>query len=178
MDGLAARQRVIARSIWFTVPGTFAVIAAAYALTPPLAGMAEAVDRVLLALHWLFVAFLPYAAVCLWILYRRFAEGAHNPLAGAESDRLRIHCRVMQNTLEQLVLFAMCLLALAVDLSPAQARLLPVLCVFFAAARLVYWHGYLRNGTLGRAVGVQLTFTLNIALLADVSVRFLRSLAA
>ena len=29
----------------------------------------------------------------------------------------------------------------------------------------VYWWGYLRRGTLGRAPGVQMTFTLNVALL-------------
>jgi uncharacterized membrane protein YecN with MAPEG domain len=44
-------------------------------------------------------------------------------------------------------------------------RLVPIVCVFFVFARLVYWWGYLRSGTLGRAPGVQLTFTLNIALL-------------
>ncbi|MGE3925659.1 MAG: hypothetical protein AB7G13_22225 [Lautropia sp.] len=87
-------------------------------------------------MRWLFVAFAPYAAVCLLILYQRFAEGAHNPLLGTESGRLRIHCRVMQNTLEQLVWFALCLLPLATYLSPERMRLIPVLCVFFALARL------------------------------------------
>jgi uncharacterized membrane protein YecN with MAPEG domain len=54
---------------------------------------------------------------------------------------------------------------LATYLTPAQARLVPIVCTFFAAARFVYWWGYLRSGTLGRAPGVQLTFSLNIALL-------------
>lgn len=164
------RQRYIARSIWFTVPGTVAVLGAAYALTPPLAGMDDAVSRVLLALRWLPVAMLPYVAVCLVILTARFFEGSHDPLAGAESERLRIHCRVMQNTLEQFVWFAFCLLPLAALLSPEQARVVPLACTFFAGARLLYWWGYLRNGTLGRAAGVQLTFTLNIALFVHVLV--------
>jgi uncharacterized membrane protein YecN with MAPEG domain len=170
------RQRFIAGSIWFTVPGTFLVLWGAYALVAPLQGMEEPASRLVLAVRWLPVAMLPYAAVCLTILLARFFEGAHDPLAGAESERLKIHCRVMQNTLEQLVWFALCVLALATWLAPAQVRLVPVACIFFAAARFVYWWGYLRRGTLGRAPGVQLTFALNIALLAHVLVRFVQHL--
>jgi uncharacterized membrane protein YecN with MAPEG domain len=165
------RRRVIASSLWFTVPGTLALIAAAYVLTPPPSGLATAAERLTFAVRWLFVAFLPYAAVCLVILYRRFAEGAHNPLLNGESERLKIHGRVMQNTLEQLVWLALCILPLATLLSSSQARVIPIACVFFVFARVVYWWGYLRNGTLGRAPGVQLTFTLNISLLVATLVR-------
>ena len=170
------RRHRIGGSLWFTVPGTYGVLAAAYAMVPPLPGLTEPNERLLLALRWLLVAFVPYAAVCLTILYQRYAEGAHNALLGAESERLKVHCRVMQNTLEQLVWFALCVLPLASLLSPGEARLIPILCVFFALARFVCWWGYLRAGTLGRAPGVQLTFLLNIPLLALVLVRFARSL--
>jgi len=129
-----------------------------------------------LALRWLYVAMLPYAAVCLAILARRFFEGAHNPLAGGESEALRIHGRVLANTLEQGVWLAVCVLALATMLDAAQMRLVPIVCAFFAFARLVYWWGYLRAGTLGRAPGVQLTFALNVPLLVLVAVLFVRSL--
>ena len=173
---MPVRQRLIRRSLWFTVPGSYAVLGLAYALVPPIAGLAEPSERLILAARWLLVAFIPYAAVCLTILYQRYAEGAHNPLLGEESERLKIHCRVMQNTLEQLLWFALCLLPLSTYLLPSQARLIPILCVFFAVARLVYWWGYLRSGTLGRAPGVQLTFALNIPLLIFVLVRFAGSL--
>ena len=163
--GTVARQRRIRGSLWFTVPGTYGVLGLAYVLVPPLAGVTEPSERLVLAARWLLVAFIPYAAVCLTILYKRYAEGAHNPLLGTESERLNIHCRVMQNTLEQLAWFALCVLPLATLLSSGEARLIPILCVFFASARFVYWWGYLRNGTLGRAPGVQFTFLLNIPLL-------------
>ena len=176
VDDIAARQRLIRSSLWLTVPGTYVVLGVAYALVPPVAGLAERGERLILAARWLLVAFIPYAAVCLTILYQRYAEGAHNPLLGEESERLKIHCRVMQNTLEQLLWFALCLLALSTSLSPSQARIIPILCVFFAGARIVYWWGYLRSGTFGRFPGVQLTFALNIPLFVVALVWFTRSI--
>ena len=163
--GKAARQHLLARSIWFTVPGTIAVIGVAYKLLPPLGGLEEPVARLMLATRWLVVAMIPYAAVCLAILGIRFFEGSHDPTRGDESDQLKIHSRVMQNTLEQFVWFAVCIFAIAPMLAPAEAHLIPIVCVFFLFARLVYWWGYFRIGTLGRSPGVQLTFTLNILLL-------------
>jgi len=174
----AARRRRIASSIWFTVPGAHALIGAAYAVVPPIAGMEAAGDRLLLAVRWLLVAVVPYAAVCIAILHVRYFEGAHNPLASAESERLQIHCRVMQNTLEQLVWFSLCAVPLATYLSPAQVRLVPILCIFFAFARFIYWWGYLRGNTLGRAPGVQLTFSLNIPLLVVTLALFARDVSS
>ena len=172
----AARKRLIARSIWFTVPGTIAVIGVAYKLVPPLGGVEEPVARIMLATRWLVVAMIPYAAVCLAILGMRFFEGSHDPTRGDASDRLEIHCRVMQNTLEQFVWLAVCILAIAPMLAPAEAHLLPIVCVFFLFARLVYWRGYFRAGTLGRSPGVQLTFTLNIFLLFLALAKLVRTL--
>ncbi len=171
-----ARQRVLHGSLWFTVPGTYALLGAAYAALPPFAAMTEPGERLILAARWLLVAFIPYAALCLTILYQRYAEGAHNPLLGGESEGLKVHCRVMQNTLEQLLWFALCILPLSTFLSPSQARLVPILCVLFAFARFVYWWGYFRRGTLGRAPGVQITFSLNILVFVMASVLFVRNL--
>ena len=172
----AARKRLMARSMWFTIPGTLAVVGVAYGLVPPLNGLDEPIARLSLATRWLVVAMIPYVAVCLAILGIRFFEGSHDPTRGGESDRLKIHCRAMQNTLEQLVWFAVCIFAIAPMLAPAQAHLIPIVCVFFLAARLVYWWGYLRIGTLGRAPGVQLTFTLNGLLLVLALTRLFRTI--
>ena len=171
-----ARRLFLRRSIWWTVPGTCLAVAAGYAIAPSPGEVADAGARLAMAARWLVLALIPYAAVCLHITVARYLEGAHDPLAGAESERLKIHCRVMQNTLEQLFWFAIALLALATLLRPEQARIVPVLCVAFAVARFVYWWGYLRDGTLGRAPGVQMTLTLNVGLLVAIVVLVLRSL--
>jgi hypothetical protein len=48
----------------------------------------------------------------------------------------------------------------------------PIVCTFFACARFTYWWGHFIGDILGRAPGVQLTFTLNISSLTLVVVRF------
>src|SRR5207248_3339234 len=58
---------------------------------------------------------------------------------------------------------------------PSEARIVPILCVFFVFARAVYWWGYLRDGTLGRAPGVQLTFALTFHMLAAALLLLARS---
>lgn len=173
---LGARKRFIRRTIWFTVPAAPAAVVAGALLVPPLPGLEAPSARVLLALRWLPVALLPYVAVCLTIGIMRLREGSHDPLAGAESERLEIHRRVMQNTLEQFVWFAVDALALAALVGPDGARALPVACVVFAIARLAYWRGYFRDGTLGRAPAVQLTFSLNTCMLLLVLGLLARSL--
>jgi uncharacterized membrane protein YecN with MAPEG domain len=175
---VATRQRFITRSAPWTIPGTLLGLGAAYALLPPLAGLAAPADRLALAARWLVIALVPYVAVCLTIAGTRFFQGAHDPLAGLEGERLRIHCRVMQNTLEQLVWLATCLLAAAPLLRPAEARIVPIVCCTFAAARFLFWWGYLRQRTLGRAPGVQITFTMNVGLLALVAALWLRAVLA
>jgi uncharacterized membrane protein YecN with MAPEG domain len=159
------RRRFIAGHAWLTVPATALCIAAGYFLSPVPSGVESATGRVLVALRWLPVAMLPYVASCGVIMSGRFFEGSHDPLRGGESERLKIHCRVMQNTLEQLVWFTVSLLAVASLVSAEQARIVPVACVAFAVARALYWWGYLRKGTLGRAPGVQTTAIINGLLL-------------
>lgn len=174
----AARQRRIRSTILLTIPGTFAVVAAAHLLLPPLRGMEEPSARLMLAMRWLPIALLPYVAVCLTISLMRLHEGSHDPMKGAESVRLEIHRRVMQNTLEQFMWFATSALALAALLGPDHARIVPVTCVAFAVARLLYWRGYFLDGTLGRAPAVQMTLALNISMFLAALGLLARSLVA
>ncbi len=120
------------------------------------------------ALQWVVVAMIPYAAVCLHILNTRLNEGAHDPTQDTPSDSLAIHCRVLQNNLEQFVWFGTCLVALASLVTPSELHLFPILSVAFCVARLTYWWGYLQEGTIGRRYGVQITFSITISMLIGV----------
>ena len=156
------REAMIKGSILFSVMATLVLIIIPYMLLPHYTVTGSVLFW---GIKWIFLAFLPYPAVCLVILNNRLQEGAHNPLLGSESSALKIHCRVMQNTLEQWVWFAMCTLALVTVLTREELKIIPILSFMFAIARLVYWKGYFMNGTLGRRYGVQMTFTINISLL-------------
>ncbi|MDP6943825.1 MAG: MAPEG family protein, partial [Myxococcota bacterium] len=140
---------------------------------PVIAVGAEPGARLAFALPWCFVAFVPYALVCVTISQLRLFQGAHDPLAGAEDEALKLHCRVMQNTLEQLVWFVLCILPLSVLLGPDQVHLVPLSAGVFTLARLAYWRGYFLKGTLGRRYGVQMTFTLNGCLMVLVPLLWL-----
>ena len=89
----------------------------------------------------------------VWILYRWLP-----PLPGMETlaDRLGLAMRWL------FIWLAVCPMALVTMLDGAQMRLVPIVCCFFVFGRLVFWWGYLRAGTLGRAPGVQTTLALNV----------------
>jgi uncharacterized membrane protein YecN with MAPEG domain len=156
------RQRRILGSIWWTLP---LVLLGAPALdlwvVAPLAIEGRG-ERIALAIQCNAIALVPYFGVCMKIATTRFLEGAHDPLSMSPSASLAVDCRVMQNHLEQLVAFAIAALALATLLPAGHLQLLPIATAFFVVARLVYGWGYHRQGTLGRAPGVQMTFAVTV----------------
>jgi MAPEG family len=83
------------------------------------------------------------------IAHERFVTPAVNPLAGVETPRLRVNFRYLSNTVEQFLVFAAGLLALAAYWPP---RLLVIVTIVWVIARWAFWIGYHR-GPLWRAVG-------------------------
>ncbi|HAX89473.1 MAG TPA: hypothetical protein DCY91_25255 [Cyanobacteria bacterium UBA11370] len=86
----------------------------------------------------------------------RFLSHAINPLAGAESERMRVHLRYLSNTLEQVVLFFITNLILATFLDTNSIKLIPILVTLFILGRIAFWIGYLKN-PLYRAFGMGVT---------------------
>ncbi len=100
-------------------------------------------------------------AAQMWL---RMRSGAVDPLAGRDDAPLRVNQRALTNTVEQLAGFAPALLAVAAGVSSDRMRFVVAAGVVFAAARLVFWGGYLL-GPMMRAPGMAATFAVNIATL-------------
>lgn len=94
----------------------------------------------------------------------RMQTGAVDPLAGQDDWRLLVNQRALTNTVEQLASFAPAQLALSAGASPGYMPLVVAAGVVFAAARLVFWGGYML-GPLLRAPGMAATFFINVATL-------------
>jgi MAPEG family protein len=83
------------------------------------------------------------------VAHERLVTPAIDPLAGFETQRMRVNQRYLSNTVEQFIAFAVGLVALSAYASP---RLLIILTVVWVIARWAFWIGYHR-GPLFRAVG-------------------------
>lgn len=125
---------LIAAGIWWAV----------WRWMAPVAGMEEPVARLLYAVRWAAVAltftlFLGVEAVA----HERLFTRAFDPLIGAESRRMRINARYLQNTLEQSVLFVAALLAMSFYLETASSmRAIAAATIVWTVARWAFWIGY------------------------------------
>jgi hypothetical protein len=87
---------------------------ALWQLLPPLGGMDDLGARMLVALKCVAVATLfCFVAGIEAVAHERLQSNAFDPLQGHQTTRLRVNLRYLQNTLEQLVVFAVGLSGLA-----------------------------------------------------------------
>ncbi|HEY5949881.1 MAG TPA: MAPEG family protein [Kofleriaceae bacterium] len=91
--------------------------------------------------------------------------GAENPLANAESPGWKVHQRVLQNTVEQSLIFVPALLALAVRIDAAHTHVLPLVTALWCAGRVLFWIGYRVKPVL-RGPGFEWTLFSSLAALA------------
>ncbi|PQV50053.1 MAPEG family protein [Paraburkholderia sp. BL21I4N1] len=116
----------------------------------PLAGMDNLGARMLLTLKCCCAAVL----FCLVtgieaVAHERLTSPAFDPLVGFETRRLRVNQRYLQNTLEQIVVFAAALFGLAAY-SPdgSSMRAVVATTVLWIVARAAFWLGYHRSAAL------------------------------
>lgn len=79
------------------------------------------------------------------VAHERLVTPAIDPLSSYDNRRLRINQRYLQNTLEQYVVFAAGLLALAAYASP---RIIIIVTVVWLLMRWAFWIGYHRSPLL------------------------------
>lgn len=116
----------------------------------PLPGMESLGARMLLTLKCCCAAVL----FCLVtgieaVAHERLTSPAFDPLVGFETRRLRVNQRYLQNTLEQIVVFAAALFGLAAY-SPdgSSMRAVVATTVLWIVARAAFWLGYHRSAAL------------------------------
>jgi uncharacterized membrane protein YecN with MAPEG domain len=158
-------QSLISSSIWWTALSVFVGVPLLHFYVVPPPAIETMADRLALAARCSVIAVVPYFLVFMKIMRDRFKQGSHDPTTAVESPSLKIDGRVLQNHLEQLVMFTLLLFGLSTTLGREHLQLLPIVTGVFFVARLIYHRGYHRKGTLGRAPGVQLTLFIVLPLL-------------
>lgn len=73
------------------------------------------------------------------VAHERLVTAAIDPLAGVETKRMRVNFRYLSNTVEQFVVFAAGLFALALYASP---RVLIIVTIVWLLNRWAFWIGY------------------------------------
>lgn len=116
----------------------------------PLGGMDSLGNRMLFTLKCCCVAVL----FCLVtgveaVAHERLTSPAFDPLSGFETRRLRVNQRYLQNTLEQIIVFAAGLFGLAAYAADG-AAMSAVLAttVVWILARFAFWIGYHRSAAM------------------------------
>jgi amino acid permease len=94
----------------------------------------------------------------------RALSEAIDPTLGKESPAMAIDGRVLDNTLQQFVLFLVGMLALSVGLPLHRLSIVGAVAITFVVMRLAFWVGY-RVKPVYRAFGFASTFYMNLGML-------------
>ena len=146
--------------------GIFAMLGALLALSGIIAGLAAdatAGERLAYAVQWIAAAALPLALAIASVGNSRFNSEAIDPTAGKESPTMIVNGRVVDNTVQQYLLFAAASLAVAAGGRGDQLGVVAAGAIIFIIARLIFWIGY-RIRPVYRAAGFASTFYLNLVL--------------
>jgi len=129
---------------------------------PPIADTAA--DRLAYALRWAVVAALPFFFMVAAVGNARFNSEAIDPTRGKESQKMIVDGRVADNTLQQLVLFLVGMLALSVSLPIERLSIVAAVAITFVIVRIAFWIGY-RINPVYRAFGFASTAYMNVGML-------------
>jgi hypothetical protein len=130
----------VAAGIWLAI----------FYLGPGFDGMGSLSERMLFALKCVTVATL----FCLVagveaVAHERLQSAAFDPLQRHESRRLRVNLRYLQNTLEQLIVFAVGVFGLAAYASGGSGmRAVLATTIVWILGRYAFWIGYHRSAAL------------------------------
>ena len=130
----------------------------------PVPAVNDAGDKLAYAAQWIVLAAIPFFAMIVAVGNARFLSEAIDPTLHKESQRMEIDGRVADNTTQQLLLFAIGSLGLAVTLSATQLPVIGAAAITFVIVRIGFWIGY-RIRPVYRAFGFAGTAYLNVGLI-------------
>ena len=164
----AAARALIFRAVITVTTIAGSLTAALYSWFPwTLPAMPLVTDRLVFTLRWnsLTIGFL--LVLVGHIGNTRFFSAQANPLSSVDKDKVEIHCRVLQNSLEQFLLSFVLQLSTVTWLEEAQMKIIPIVVVLFLVGRVLFWRGYLDPycGHARRAYGLPLTMFTNLGML-------------
>ena len=158
-------QRTVAIGAASGVAAMIVAIAGIREIWPGNPDLAGVTNRLTYALQANAFAAIPLLVGIIVIGNDRFLSEAIDPMLQKEDVPTQINGRVVENTLQQFVLFCVSTMALSVNLTAAQMRIIPAAAIVFVGARIAFWVGY-RIHPLYRAPGMAATGYLNVGLLA------------
>ena len=158
-------QKIVAVGAAGGVAAMVGAMAGLYLLWPSSSATLDLGSRLAYALQANAFAALPLLLAIMAVGNNRFLSEAIDPTLQREDAATRINARVVDNTLQQFVLFFTATAALTVSLHETQLKIIPAAAVVFVAARIAFWIGY-RIHPLYRAFGMAATGYLNVGLLA------------
>jgi hypothetical protein len=158
-------QKVVAIGAASGVAAMIASVFVLYQLWPVNPGLANVSSRLAYTLQADVFAVLPLLIGIMAVGNGRFFSEAIDPTLQKESRAMQINGRVVENTLQQFLMFLVGTLALSVNLTAEQMRAIPAVVVVFVVARIAFWVGY-RIHPLYRAFGMAATGYLNVGILA------------
>jgi hypothetical protein len=132
---------------------------------PALADGAESGARLAFAAKWIALAALPLFCAIVAVGNARFASAAIDPTLGKESQAMIVNGRVVDNNVQQYLLFIVAALAVAASAAGPELSLVSGAATVFLAMRFLFWIGY-RVHPLYRAFGMAGTAYLNVLLFA------------
>ncbi len=157
-------QKIVAIGAASGVIGMIVMVWALAKYIPAPAIADTAADRIAYALPWAAPPALLFFFMVGAVGNARFKSEAIDPTAGKESERMIVDGRVADNTHQQLMLFLIGLLGLAVTLPADRLSVIAAVAITFVVARCIFWFGY-RIHPLYRAPGFSSTAYLNLGML-------------
>jgi hypothetical protein len=123
-----------------------------------------AADRLSFALRWAVPPALLFFLMVAAVGNARFRSEAIDPTVGKENPKMVVDGRVADNTLQQLVLFLVGMLGLAVTLPLHRISIVAAVSITFVVMRIAFWIGY-RIKPVYRAFGFSSTAYMNVGML-------------